>query len=83
MGSTKISEAVFMYASYTSTGCILECVVKFENHLRISFLQIYGLKVTPNSSKGGSRYPPDKSLPVDSAIGFPNTYPLNRDLSDG
>ena len=25
----------------------------------------------------------DKSLPLDAAIGFPNTYPLDSDLSGG
>ena len=34
----------------------------------------------PSCSKGGQRYPPYKSLSRDSAIVFPNTYPLNRDL---
>ena len=37
----------------------------------------------PSCSKDVKRYPPDKSLSTGycSAIGFPNTYPLDSDLS--
>ena len=35
----------------------------------------------PSCSKGGNRYPPDKSVStVDNAISFHDTYPLDSDI---
>ena len=46
----------------------------------------YAWRSGPSYSKGGLRYPVDKSLviPLDNAVGFSNAYPLlHRDFSGG
>ena len=56
----------------------------FSGRSNVSSDDVISYRPGTSCSKGGQHYPQDKSVnPLDSPIGFANTYPLNSDLSGG
>ena len=52
-------------------------ILSWQSYASMTPDKSFSNRPVPSCSKGGYRYPPDR----ESAIGFPDTYPLDSDLS--
>ena len=80
---------MFSFNHKRPVSCIVVIVLFCKDQLSPTFVILLVAKVinikTPGSScsKGRYRYHWINLHPVDNAIGFPNTYPLDYDFSAG